>query len=194
MKKLLLFVAVIFLCATASEAQVKFGIKGGLNIASVDFESSGISISPDSKIGFHAGAMAKLSIAEQFSVQPELLYSVEGATFDFDGDEMDINMNFVNIPVLFTYNPAEIFSIHVGPQIGIPVTAEFESEGQTEDIKDDIKSINLSAAIGAAVELDNGFTGGVRYNLGLSDLNDTEDDGSIKTNAFQVYVGYFFSR
>ena len=185
MKKIFLFVAGFFLVATVSQAQIKFGAKGGVNISNIDIEVEGLSFSPDSKTSFHLGVMAKYQLSEQFAIQPELVYSAEGA--DFEGDDFDLN--FINIPILFAYNPTEILSIHAGPQIGILSSAEVDGE----DIKDDLKGVNLSVAIGAAVELANGFTGGVRYNLGLSDLNDAEgDDTSLKANTFQIFVGYFF--
>ncbi len=186
MKKIFLLATAVVMFATVSQAQVRFGAKAGLNIANLDFEYEGFSFSPDSKTSFHIGVMAKYQFNEQFGIQPEIVYSMEGAEIE----DSEIDFNFINIPILFTYNPAEIFSIHAGPQFGILTTAEIDGE----DFKDEIKSLNLSLGIGAAVELTNGFTGGVRYNLGLSNLNDSEDDGEIKANAFQLYVGYFFSR
>ncbi len=187
MKKIFLFVAGFFLVATVSQAQIKFGAKGGVNISNIDIEVEGISISPDALTSFHVGVMAKYQFSEQFGIQPELVYSAEGAEIESD----KFNLNFINIPILFAYNPTEIFSIHAGPQVGILSSAEVDGE----DIKDELKGLNLSLAIGAAVELTNGFTGGVRYNLGLSDLNDAEgDESTLKANTFQIYVGYFFIR
>jgi hypothetical protein len=186
MKKIFLVVVAVLACATLSQAQLKIGAKAGVNISTLDFEAEGFSFSPDSKIGGHFGLMAKTMFSEQFGLQPELLYSMEGASIE---DE-DFNVNYVNIPVLLTWNPSEIFNIHLGPQFGVLVAAE----AGDEDVKDELTSLNLSLAAGAAVELENGFTGGVRYNLGLSDLNDTEDEFEIKANTFQIYVGYFFRR
>lgn len=186
MKRFLLFAAAFMLCATVSQAQIKFGAKAGLNISNVDFEFEGLSFSPDSKTSFHVGAMAKYQINEQFGIQPEIVYSSEGAEIE----DSDFDLAFINVPILLTYNPTEIFNIHAGPQFGILTSAELDGE----DVKDDLTSLNLSLGFGAAVELPNGFTGGVRYNLGLSDLNDSGDEGEIKANSFQIYIGYFFGQ
>jgi hypothetical protein len=186
MKKIFLVAVAIFAFASMGHAQIKFGAKGGLNIANQNFEFEGFSISPDSKIGFHIGAMAKAAISEKVSIMPELLYSTEGSSTD-DGD---FEVNYINLPILVAFNPSEMFNIHAGPQLGYLISADADG-----DIKDELKSINLSLAIGAAVELSNGFTGGVRYNLGLSNIADSEEffgDGELKNNTFQIYVGYWF--
>src|SRR5690606_40294848 len=95
MKKLvlsLLFVAVATIAGNAQE--IKFGAKAGLNIANQtgDVEDS------KSLIGFHLGAFAEIKLAEQFAFQPELLYSIQGAKYEFsDRKSTRLNSSHVKI-------------------------------------------------------------------------------------------------
>ena len=67
------------------------------------------------------------------------------------------------------------------------------SESGTEDLKDDIKSIDFGFNLGVGYKMDSGLNFGARYNLGLSDLWDI-DTGGIKNqnSVIQVSVGFFF--
>ena len=62
----------------------RFGIKAGLNVANLKVENFD---NTDSRLGFHAGLLAHLHLARQWALQPEVVYSAEGATFDFGGGE-----------------------------------------------------------------------------------------------------------
>ena len=174
MKKLTILV--VFLAATiaGANAQVAFGVKGGLNFANVD-----VSGDPDGKTGYHFGAFAEIGLGG-IAIQPEILYSTKGAE-DFD-------LSYLEIPILLKKNFAKVFNIHLGPQFGILTKAE----AVDTDVKDFLKSSDLSLAAGAGVNLPMGLVGGARYVLGLSDI----DDGfgtEVKNKTFQVYVGWKFA-
>jgi opacity protein-like surface antigen len=181
MKKLIL-VAAITAVGFASKAQVTFGVKAGLNIANLTGDVSGTS----SLTSFNAGGLVNIPISSMFSVQPEVVYSGEGAKFDGGKD----NLNYINIPVLFQYNNSGFFG-EVGPQIGLLTSAkEKPDSGPSTDIKDGLKSTNFSLVFGAGYKLTNGLGFNVRYNLGLSNIVDGSG-GDVKSSVFQV--GAFFA-
>ena len=84
MKKILL-VAVMFLATSAAvNAQfVQIGVKAGANFANQtggsDFD--GISVDKEGITSYHAGLVAELKLLEKFSIQPELLYTTQGAEY-----------------------------------------------------------------------------------------------------------------
>lgn len=182
MKKLFL-VAAITAFGFAANAQTTFGVKAGLNISNLtgdDIEGA------NSKTGFNAGGFVTIPVSSMFSVQPELLYSVEGAK----SDDVKLHLNYVNIPVLFQYR-ASGFIAELGPQIGLLTSAKAKAEGESEDIKDFFKSSNFSLVIGAAYQLANGLGFGARYNLGLSNIGEAEGS-DIKTSTFSVGASFAF--
>ena len=69
-----------------------------------------------------------------------------------------------------------------------------EKESGTEDVKDYYKDLDFAMAAGLEYKLDMGLFFNARYNLGLSNLYDSEIDGdeSIHNNVFQLSVGFMF--
>ena len=181
MKKILLFVALVCFCS-AGYAQVKGGLKAGLNFANTDIDADGID--PDSRTGYHAGLFLEIGLAG-FHIMPEVLYSFKGAD--------DYDFAYLEVPILFKKNFAKVLNIHLGPQFGFLTSAEFDAGVLGDvDIQDELKSTDLSAVIGAGVDLPAGISGGVRYVFGLSDVNDgfISSDTEIRNRTLQVYVGY----
>lgn len=183
--------------SAARSAEVSFGVKGGANFASIggdDAESFG------SLTSFHFGGIAEIGISDDFAIQPELLYSEQGADYSESSFSGDYKLSYLNVPVLAKVNVAEGFSLEAGPQVGILLSAKdkYDSGGDSfeEDVKDQTKGIGFDASVGAAYKLDSGLNFGARYNLGLSRLDDFSSEGSNtkwKNNVFQIYFGYIFN-
>ncbi len=185
MKKVFLsfFLAASFYGASA---QVQFGAKAGLNLASL----TGDDVDVKSKIGFNAGLFAEIPVSEQFSVKPELVYSLQGAKSDGEGDSK-LNLSYLNIPILAKYNISEGFFAEAGPQIGFLTTAKAKYDGGSVDIKDNFKSIDFSLGLGLGYELSETYGLNLRYNLGLSSIAD-DDDAKVKNSVFQLGIFYKF--
>lgn len=64
MKAKLVFLILFAMFTQIANAQV-FGIKGGINIANMNFSASGMNISPKSIIGFHFGPVAEFELQEK---------------------------------------------------------------------------------------------------------------------------------
>ncbi|MEO9966234.1 MAG: porin family protein [Reichenbachiella sp.] len=177
MKKitLLLVVGTLFL-ATATQAQVSFGLKGGLNFSTADVDG----LSVDSKTGYHFGAYAVIK-AGPIGIQPEAYFSAQKLSADGE----DVDLSYIQVPILLRLGFAKILYLNAGPQFGINTKAELGGG----DIKDDIKGMDLSAALGAGLDLPMGLGAQVRYVKGLT--NASEINGVDWKNAmFQVSVTY----
>ncbi len=192
MKKSFLIIAIIVFGLTNLNAQeVKFGAKAGLNLASVSGdETDGL----DSRTAFHIGAVAEISVSDKFSVQPELLYSAQGAKDSFEGIDVDLKIDYINLPIMAKFYVADGFSLEAGPQVGFLLSAKAEGGGESIDFKDETKGIDFGANLGVGYKLESGLNFGARYNLGLSNINDGEgsDDFKNQNSVIQLSVGYFF--
>src|SRR5689334_20205422 len=101
MKKLLIVFSAVALVATANAQKTSFGVKAGGNLSTFggdDIEDA------KSKFGFHVGGIVNIPVSSMFSVQPEVVFSLEGAKQDNSPDDINYNLSFVNIPVLVQYN------------------------------------------------------------------------------------------
>lgn len=191
MKKVFLVFAIVTLGFTVNAQEVTFGVKAGLNLASIaGDDTDGL----DSRTSFHVGGVAEISISEKFSVQPELLYSAQGAKESFEGIDIEVNLDYINIPIIAKYYVSEGFSLEAGPQVGFLMSAKAKAEGQSEDLKDFVKGIDFGLNFGVGYKLDSGLNFGARYNLGLSNINDGEGSDEFKNqnSVIQFSVGYFF--
>ena len=203
MKKLLLIAAVAVSGFTSANAQdINWGAKAGLNFASIAGDGTE---ELSGKTGFHIGFLAEMILTDQFAIQPEILYSTQGAKGEISESEFNakqqLNLNYVNIPIMAKYYIMDGLNLELGPQVGFLVTAEAnyeetaegESFSESEDIKDELNSTDLALAGGLGYKMGKIFLN-ARYGVGLSNIlkNEGEDNFSQKNTVFQLSVGYMF--
>ena len=188
MKKLLALILLTSLAFAPINAQdINFGAKAGINLSTLQPDLP----DPAARTSIHLGGMAEISINEMFSIQPELLYSAQGVKDESDDNEF-VRLSYLTLPVLAKYYLLEGLSVEAGPQFGFLLSAEFEDNGETTDLKDDVKPVDVGFALGAGYKLESGLNFGIRYYLG-SDINNIgEDPDKFKNRVFQISVGYFF--
>lgn len=200
MKKIILSLFALAAMGLSANAQqvVKFGPKAGVNFANLsgdDIEDSKM------KTSFHVGAFAEIFFTDKFAIQPEVLFSAQGAE-EKEGDGK-WNLDYINIPIMAKYYVIDGLAVEAGPYVGFNMNSELESEGVTMDVKDGTKSVDFGLGLGANYNLDNGFFIGARYNLGLSEIGKSSEQtvGGItietegpdaKNSVIQISVGYKF--
>ena len=178
----------LFACVSFTQAQeTSFGIKAGLNFASLNGDD--VADELEMVTSLHFGVVAEFGLSEKFSIQPEVIYSGQGASLD---DEL-LKLDYINVPVLAKYYIIEGLSLEAGPQIGFNVNSEYEFDGETEDVEN-VKTTNFAAALGLGYKLPIGLFFQARYNLGLSNAFDGVEgfESDAKNNVLQFSVGYKF--
>jgi hypothetical protein len=174
MKKLILGVFAVFFAITSYAQGIDFGIKAGANFSTLT-DATGL----NNKTGFHGGIFLGLKFNDKIALQPELLYSQQGAEFDMG----KIDLNYINVPVIIKYYLVQGLNIQVGPQFGFVVddnisNAIFEAE-----------DFDVSGVIGAGYDFPFGIRLDARYNFGFTDV--VKDTGS-KNGVFSIALGYSF--
>lgn len=197
MKKLF-FVIVLAAIGLVSNAQIRFGAKLGGNFYTLggdDTKNSDIK----NKVGFHFGGLVNIPVSEHFSVQPELTYSIQGAKFEnynnVNNDRININLNYLNLPVMLQFTSDGGFYGELGPQVGFLISAKEDYKiGTTSgdiDIKDNLKGIDFSLNAGFGYKLSSGFGVSARYSVGVINISDSPT-GDLKNRGFQIGVFYMF--
>ncbi len=207
MKKIILSSLFVLSVSFTYAQKAKFGIKGGLNSSNFSGDTGGIDFK--SRIGFNVGAFAAIKLSEKITLQPEILYSTQGAKavnvsalYDdviYTGD-VKFNLSYINVPVMIKYYVADKFNLEAGPQIGFLTSAKtstkLDGSSQTvdEDIKDSFESVDFGLNFGAGYDFTKNVSAGIRYNLGLSNIFKTEngDDSKTQNSVFSLSVGYKF--
>lgn len=190
MKKNLITSLVVVALTTLNVAaqNVTFGAKAGLNLATLTGDIDGVKTLP----GYHVGAIADIKLSEKFSIQPELLYSLEGGKSSFSyEDEVTLlktkeryELGYLNLPIMAKYYIADGLSLEGGPQIGYllhanghyDIKANFGDEisideSGKENIKDFVEKINVGVNFGLGYQLKNNLFFQARYHLGLTNIN-----------------------
>jgi len=183
MKKVILLVAAVMTMSVAANAQFNFGVKAGLNLANMTNSDGAKSL-----IGLNIGGLAQYKFeGSGFAVQPELLFSMQGAKAS-EGDGKSA-LNYINVPIMLQYYVMPGLNVEAGPQIGFLMSAKAKGGGESIDVKDGMNSVDFGINVGAAYQLADmplGFF--ARYNIGVSNLaKDLPDnvDGS-KNSVFQI--------
>ena len=180
MKKLkgLLLVALV-VTAFSANAQFKFGVGGGVNMANL----GGSDISgTDSRLGFNGGFMAEVKLPIKLGIEADLLFSTKGAKFSGISD--GLKLSYIDMPVVMKIYSVKILSFQLGAQYSMLLSAK--SFGT--DVKDQFKPSDLSAVIGLGVDVLKLHVS-ARYNYGLTSIDDAGAD--VKNNMLTFTVGYW---
>lgn len=200
MKKILsvLVVAICIGMAIPAQAQVNFGVKGGLNLSKASFSNVREDFKKDNFTGFFIGPMAEVQIPiVGLGLDGALLFSQRGVK----AEDRTIKQNGLDIPINLKY------TIGLGSMLGIYVAAgpdfyfDFEKNKQIWDsenfeLRTDKKRTEVGINLGAGVKLVNHLQVGFNYNIPLGDtaklIVDGAEDASYKTKTWQVSVAYIF--
>jgi len=184
MKKVLLFV---LLCGISSaQAQIKFGIKAGANFSDLD----AVNFKTDMRTGFHFGAILEVKLPGSLALQPELLYSSQGAKVNSAALD-EIQYDYITVPVLVKYYLIkDVLDIELGPQFSFLVNDDVNSNflGSSFDASDS-STFDFAAIGGVGVDIGAHIFLQGRYVYGLTEASTNAD---IKNKVIQISVGYKF--
>lgn len=207
MKKYVLLT--MFTCMSMGYLQAqsfKYGVKTGLNINSLAVSPEFDHPSPSARLGFHIGGFAQFDLANSLSIQPELTLSTQGSKDENIDDWQRIKLSYLNLAASFKYTLGNNLHFSIGPQLGFLTGGVFEKEDkedgeiETQSAKRLLSGTDVAIGLGIGFTLEAGIDFNLRYNHGLSNLNDDpaelgfyEPGQSIKSRVFQLSVGYIFS-
>jgi len=190
MKKILILILFTFpLVLTAQD--IRFGVKGGLNLANYRGEDNGGLF----KVGAYAGLFASYQFTDIISVQTELVYSQQGSRDHVDGESVTISLDYLILPVLlqFTLRNYEQFKFVLGPQVGYLLDSKVEYETKTVHDQSAFEDFDYGAIVGMEYEASDHFLVNARYYLGLSEFyNQPEVDSSAKNSVISIGIAYQF--
>ena len=153
-----------FIVLINADAQIRYGVKAGLNIADVVINNV---VDPDaeadykSKPGPHAGIFITFD-GDQTGFGAELLYSNKGVKA-----VTNISFHYIAVPLLFRYHLSEYFVAEGGPEIGYLVNAS-SKHGNLNHIWDN--KLDLGLDIGIQYKGLSKIVVGMRFNAGISSV------------------------
>ncbi|MBL7682123.1 MAG: PorT family protein [Flavipsychrobacter sp.] len=163
--------------------------------------------------GISFGVGGGYNFNKNMGVGIEALYSLQGQRYEQAGLEYQKRLDYVKIPVFFSYNtnPAKtvMFTAKAGPQISILTNSELnvdtKGKDQTVDTKDQYESITFGAMVGAGVRVNVAknlyVDGGLRFDGAFTNAEDKDAIGypTGRANTYNLNAGvevgvkYFFN-
>ena len=181
------------LSANAQQMFIKPMVGGTLATLTGDTEGNKM------KLGLVAGAEFGYNINDMFAVTAGALVSLQGSKFDDNSYQKDIttNLTYLNIPILANVYIAPGLAIKAGVQPGFLLSRktkldELVGSGTWTSVEhtstDGMKKVDFSIPLGLSYEISD-FVIDARYNLGLTNINDT-DSYKSKNGVIMLTVGY----
>ncbi len=205
MKKFLLFLSTVALCANMSTQKaaaqdydlLSFGVKVGGNVSTV----SGISdIVGAFQSDLSGGIFVEVRPLSFLGVSAELLYSGNGFQVDSNISlqevKFDVDYGTIDVPILA--------KLYITPEVainaGIMPSFIVNSSTTLQDTEINFNTVGLSIPIGLSYEFDFGLILDARYKFGLTDINSVSELGTnihnitnhMKSEGFTFSVGFRF--
>lgn len=180
MKKTILVTALVFVMSFNAKAQLlQIGVKAGLNYANF----SGTDIQTDAITSYHAGLIAEIKLLDKFAIQPELLYTTQGASYKDGINEIKNELGYIAIPVLAKIYLGKSFSLELGPQ------ASFLLSKKGDFTVNDPNTFDFAVDAGLGLKVTKQIFIQGRYVLGLTEVS---TNAQSKNSVFQLSAGLMF--
>lgn len=178
---LILFLLIFCLSATSHAQELNFGIKAGANFS--NYTGNVQQFTAENITNFHAGAHAEFRFSK-ISLQPELMYSTQGARLFDDVQQFENRLGYLAIPVMVRiYLIPNFLSLDVGPQASFLL-----NEAQNINIEDS-NTFDFAVSGGATVHFLGSLFFQGRYNLGLTDV---KPNAQVQNTVLQFSAGLRF--
>jgi hypothetical protein len=171
MKKVILVFALVFGLSQYSNAQIDFGIKGGINYNNNGEDSfkdatNDVADGASAKTGFHAGVWfrGKLPLLGLY-IRPELVYTQVKTEFEESSNSEEYSFKKLDVPVLIGKRFLGFANAFIGPSFQYIIDDNISFGGLSTD---DFEKFTVGLQMGAGVEF--GKLGiDVRWERGLSE-------------------------
>ena len=204
MKKFFTLVVLLATMTVAAQAQVKFGVKGGLNLTNMKFDNS--IVDKSNQTGFFIGPTINFTLpVVGLGIDASALYDQRSAKIE--GSDDKLKQQSIQIPINLRYgfglgNTASLY-FFAGPQFGFNI-GDKTTNLLNNALEWRLKDSNLSANLGVGLMLLNHLQVSANYNVALGTTGETNVvnstlstagnilTGKTKANAWQLSVAYFF--
>ena len=182
-----------------AQAQVSFGIKGGLNETKLSLNQSDLEESISNKSGFFIGPTVRFTLPiVSLSMDAAVLYDQREAEVKDTGEKLQQKSVQIPIHARYGFGLGTFASLYLyaGPQFGFNVGGDTEKQKVSDW---SLKTANISGNAGLGLMFANHLQVSVNYNFALSKnaeykiiKDGVEDNAKVKNNAWQIALAYYF--
>ena len=192
-----IWVLMALLVAFTTGAQVRFGAKGGVNIANAKFNKD--VFNSENITGFHIGPTLEAALGQGgLGLDLAVLFSQKG----FGTEDKTIKNTFIDIPLNLKFKfgiPVINPFLALGPYIDFRIAGDKVWDVSFRDINQQVKTKDFGAGVNfsAGAELFNRLQLGVTYGLALTDNYESFEASRLssytgKSHNWSVSAVFFF--
>lgn len=194
MKKIVIAATALsfFFTSSAIAQGFKVGVKLGSNLTKID----GKAFNDEYDLGYQVGAFSEIDFTKNFGIQPEVLFSQVNTTRSTEYSDIynnvfaanntnKVQLKYLSIPILLRYNVGKLVTLNVGPQFSVLID---EKENMLKNGENAFKKGDFSMVGGVNLNLMRFRVYG-RYNVGLSNINDIDNQEKWKNQQVQLGLG-----
>jgi len=198
MKKVFV-VAIAAIMVLSVNAQIRIGVKAGLNLANINGKDAG---SPKINPSYNVGGFAEFGVTDNFALEAGLALSGKGAKETEENMTVTLSPLYLEIPINANLKidlGAAKLLIFAGPYVGIGVGGKIKAEEGSQSASQDItygsddasmlKRIDVGLNFGAGIEISK-IQIRAQYGLGLTNI--ASDGSDVKNAVIGISVGYMF--
>jgi len=215
-------IALGFVATAQNTSKVSFGLRGGFDYQNINGkDQNGDKLTFDMVPRFNVGLVMEIPLADQFFIQPALLYSTKGANAKNDYLGLPIstefNLGYLELPVNLVYKPTlgtGNLIIGFGPYIAYAIGGDVEytidgnSTKEKIEFTDEytsanpfdskyIKPLDYGGNILFGYQFAGGLSAQLNAQLGLAEMRakntlNPNSEVSFKNTGFGISLGYMF--
>jgi hypothetical protein len=208
------FILMVSICTAQDKKEKKsigLGLKAGYNFAKV---TGAASVNAANNNGFHIGAFYSPGGGQTKGrgYRTEIIYSKQGYNFATGNTTGAVQLDYILLPQLATFNITKFFQIQLGAQVAFLLNAKADStvnntatSNPYSKVADYYNKIDYGFAGGIEVHPVAGLMVGARLNISLANANKEIQPGipyppgvpnvsgsNLRNNVLQVFAGWRF--
>jgi hypothetical protein len=188
MKKIILFIALVFTMTQAFTQKIELGVRAGAGGSFWTVKEAGAGFTPKLISSYEGGGFIVVPLSRSFFVQPELLFTSNGSRIKSDEVNDVYRLNYLSVPVFGKYKLSNGIGFLAGPEIGFLLNGTREDENGKEKINEYLQKSDMRFTLGVEYPMDFGLIVAARYTKGLTDIY--KNEGFLKNNSFGISFGY----
>lgn len=197
MKKTMMVLLLSLLVGGSTLFAQGLGLRAGLNFQNLTGDGF-----EDGKMAprFNIGVDYEIAVAPDFYFAPGLLFATKGSKYEFLGEDIQIGLNYLEVPLNLVYKPVlgdGNLIVAFGPYVGYGLGGKAKSDEGDTDIdmgsdeeEDNFKALDMGANLSFGYMFGAGLS--LQFNTQLGLVNISHGDDAVKNTGFGLSLGYRF--
>ncbi len=186
-----IFLVTLLGCISTTALAQEYGLTLGFNQSSADVDDpANVDGKIEGKLGFGLGGVVAFELMPGVRFRSGLIYNQRHFDYKIGTSKREVNLAYLDVPVLAQYNLTPIFALYGGLVVGVKASESTKSPaGVVFDV--DMKALYPLATLGVNLMFEDMFGFDVYYEHGLGEFASTADTSFKDSSSFGLRFIYW---